>query len=270
MGCTSQPPPSLPSLADSPWSGLFSALQLCCDPPHCCLSTFVPLLPMSISSPVYYLPPYLFTPNLLPALFLLFFVLPPPLFVEFLIWIPFPKAKGLITECEFDDSCRLTWIGTFEELKREIVGLRRWEFDWPLLSEFKIVGRDRIRWLIGNNQLGIERIEDEVWEVVGQKWLSSCRSTPTAFSTMTSTFFYPLPSYNSPSTSNSTSTSTLILPSISVGSVPQLATDLLIHHKPLALRKVARLDSNLCWGFFGAEERDGEEDQEGCTALEGE
>lgn len=81
-----------------------------------------------------------------------------------------------------------------------------------------------------------------------------------------SEFFYPLASYKSPSTPSS---STLILPSISVGSVPQLTTDLLIHSKALGLRKVGRLNSDQCWGFFGEEEREGHDEEEGCTPLEG-
>lgn len=43
----------------------------------------------------------------------------------------------------------------------------------------------------------------------------------------------------------------LILPAISIGSVPQLAVDLLIHSPRLALTKVARLDAEDCVPFAG-------------------
>ncbi|SPO30084.1 related to ADD66 - protein involved in 20S proteasome assembly [Ustilago trichophora] len=44
---------------------------------------------------------------------------------------------------------------------------------------------------------------------------------------------------------------TLIIPAVSIGSVPQLAVDLLLHHAELKLVKVGRLDPSFCFPFVG-------------------
>ncbi|EPQ27246.1 uncharacterized protein PFL1_05169 [Pseudozyma flocculosa PF-1] len=59
---------------------------------------------------------------------------------------------------------------------------------------------------------------------------------------------------------------TLILPMVSVGSVPQLAVDLLLHSPALALEKVARLDHSDCIPFAGPDE--GAKGNAISTALE--
>lgn len=61
---------------------------------------------------------------------------------------------------------------------------------------------------------------------------------------------------------------TLIIPAVSIGSVPQLAVDLLLHHAELKLVKVGRLDPSFCFPFVGPS--DSSSDQgDLTTALEG-
>lgn len=60
---------------------------------------------------------------------------------------------------------------------------------------------------------------------------------------------------------------TLLLPAVSIGSVPQLAIDLLLHHPDLKLRKVGRLDPSFCFPFVGPSDSAGDDDV--TIALEG-
>ncbi|SNX86643.1 related to ADD66 - protein involved in 20S proteasome assembly [Melanopsichium pennsylvanicum] len=64
---------------------------------------------------------------------------------------------------------------------------------------------------------------------------------------MVTPFYYPIEGTTSPLFHNQT----LILPAVSIGSVPQLAVDLLLHHKELQLTKVATLDPSFCFAFVG-------------------
>ncbi|CDS01056.1 hypothetical protein [Sporisorium scitamineum] len=82
---------------------------------------------------------------------------------------------------------------------------------------------------------------------------------------MTQTPFYkPISGTKSPSFEGTT----LIVPAVSIGSVAQLAVDLLLHHRELELVKVGRLDPAFCFPFVGPSDSvDGEGDV--TTALEG-
>ncbi|CDU22477.1 related to ADD66-protein involved in 20S proteasome assembly [Sporisorium scitamineum] len=81
---------------------------------------------------------------------------------------------------------------------------------------------------------------------------------------MTQTPFYkPISGTKSPSFEGTT----LIVPAVSIGSVAQLAVDLLLHHRELELVKVGRLDPAFCFPFVGPSDSvDGEGDV--TTALE--
>ncbi|KAJ1019293.1 hypothetical protein NDA13_006210 [Ustilago tritici] len=59
---------------------------------------------------------------------------------------------------------------------------------------------------------------------------------------------------------------TLLVPAVSIGSVPQLAIDLVLHHPDLKLRKVGRLDPSFCFPFVGP--FDSADDDDVTTALE--
>ena len=84
-------------------------------------------------------------------------------------------------------------------------------------------------------------------------------------STSTSTpFFTPIEDASRVSLQGTT----LLIPAVSIGSVPQLAVDLLLHHAPLELVKVGRIDPSFCFPFVGpSDSSDGSCDL--TTALEG-
>ncbi|ETS65210.1 hypothetical protein PaG_00277 [Moesziomyces aphidis] len=61
---------------------------------------------------------------------------------------------------------------------------------------------------------------------------------------------------------------TLLIPAVSIGSVPQLAVDLLLHSADLGLAKVGRIDPSFCFPFAGpSDARDAAADDI-TTALE--
>lgn len=62
----------------------------------------------------------------------------------------------------------------------------------------------------------------------------------------TSPFFTP-----SSGASASLSGTTLLIPAVSIGSVPQLAIDLLLHHPELKLSKLGTIDPSFCFPFVG-------------------
>lgn len=64
----------------------------------------------------------------------------------------------------------------------------------------------------------------------------------------------------------SLSGTTLVIPAVSIGSVPQLAVDLLLHDPALQLVKVGRIDPSFCFPFVGPSDFDNDDV---TTALEG-
>ncbi len=81
---------------------------------------------------------------------------------------------------------------------------------------------------------------------------------------MSTPFYTPLAS-----ASYSFADATLIIPAVSIGSVPQLAVDLLLHSADLGLAKVGRIDPSFCFPFAGpSDARDAAADDI-TTALEG-
>lgn len=60
---------------------------------------------------------------------------------------------------------------------------------------------------------------------------------------------------------------TLVIPAVSIGSVPQLAIDLLLNDASLSLVKVGRIDPSFCFPFVGPSESANSNDI--TTALEG-
>ncbi|CBQ69942.1 conserved hypothetical protein [Sporisorium reilianum SRZ2] len=82
---------------------------------------------------------------------------------------------------------------------------------------------------------------------------------------MTQTPFYtPIPQRKAPSLEGTT----LVIPAVSIGSVPQLAVDLLLHHRALQLVKVGRLDPAFCFPFVGPSDSVDGDDADVTTALE--
>lgn len=87
---------------------------------------------------------------------------------------------------------------------------------------------------------------------------------------MTATpFFTPVEPTTSASDLPSLQGTTLILPAVSIGSVPQLAVDLLLHSAELHLVKVGRLDPSFCFPFVGPSDSPVNENTDITTALEG-
>ena len=77
-------------------------------------------------------------------------------------------------------------------------------------------------------------------------------------------FFTPIENQSQPSLEGTT----LIIPAVSIGSVPQLSIDLLLHHPELNLVKVGRIDPSFCFPFVGpSDSTNGSDDV--TTALEG-
>ena len=83
--------------------------------------------------------------------------------------------------------------------------------------------------------------------------------------TQTTPFYTPLSSSTDTEPASLCGT-TLVIPAVSIGSVPQLAVDLLVHDPALQLVKVARLDPSFCFPFVGPSDFDNDEL---TTALEG-
>lgn len=62
---------------------------------------------------------------------------------------------------------------------------------------------------------------------------------------------------------------TLLIPAVSIGSVPQLAVDLLLHSADLGLAKVGRIDPSFCFPFAGPSDARNAAADDITTALEG-
>ncbi|TKY88184.1 hypothetical protein EX895_002894 [Sporisorium graminicola] len=81
---------------------------------------------------------------------------------------------------------------------------------------------------------------------------------------MTQTSFYtPIPNRKAPTFEGTT----LVIPAVSIGSVAQLAVDLLLHDASLNLVKVGRLDPSFCFPFVGPSDSV-DADVDVTTALE--
>lgn len=87
------------------------------------------------------------------------------------------------------------------------------------------------------------------------------RCTPSPSLKMTQT-----PFFTSTSSAAQLQGTTLVVPAVSIGSVSQLAIDLLLHDASLKLEKVGRLDPAFCFPFVGPSDS-GSDDL--TTALEG-
>ncbi|PWY99365.1 hypothetical protein BCV70DRAFT_200941 [Testicularia cyperi] len=90
--------------------------------------------------------------------------------------------------------------------------------------------------------------------------------------TETTPFYIPVakPGASSSSANTLFQGATLLIPAVSIGSVPQLTVDLLLQSDDLALKKVGRLDPSFCVPFVGAQEPSpAHHGSTGlCTALE--